>query len=117
MSGALPLDGRRVAAEIRAEVAAKAAALRAAGVVPSLVAVLVGDDPASAVYVRSKEKAAAEAGLASRTIRLPKETSDAELLAAIHGLNEDGSVDAILVQLPLPSHSGYCSATRIAART
>ncbi|HEV8268146.1 MAG TPA: bifunctional 5,10-methylenetetrahydrofolate dehydrogenase/5,10-methenyltetrahydrofolate cyclohydrolase [Thermoanaerobaculia bacterium] len=98
----MPLDGRRVAAEIRAEVAAKAAALRKAGVVPSLVAVLMGDDPASAVYVRSKEKAAAEAGLASRTIRLPKEASEAELLATIHGLNEDGSVDAILVQLPLP---------------
>ncbi|OYV82690.1 MAG: bifunctional methylenetetrahydrofolate dehydrogenase/methenyltetrahydrofolate cyclohydrolase, partial [Acidiphilium sp. 21-68-69] len=94
------IDGKAVAASLRAEVAARAAALRYA---PGLVVVLVGADPASQVYVRNKERAAAAAGIAGETIRLPATTSQAELLAVIDRLNRDGAVDGILVQLPLPA--------------
>ena len=66
--------------------------------------VLVGEDPASQVYVRSKERAAAAMGLAAQTIRLPAETAEAELLAVVRRLNDDAAVDGILVQLPLPQH-------------
>lgn len=93
------IDGKAVAAALRAEVAAKVAQ---AGFTPGLAVVLVGDDPASSVYVRTKDKAAREAGIAARTIRLPAETSQAELLATIRDLNRDDTVDGILVQLPLP---------------
>jgi methylenetetrahydrofolate dehydrogenase (NADP+)/methenyltetrahydrofolate cyclohydrolase len=71
---------------------------------PGLVVVLVGDDPASAVYVKSKDRAAAAAGIASRTIRLPAETTEEALIMQIARLNADPAVDGILVQLPLPSH-------------
>ncbi|OYW09021.1 MAG: bifunctional methylenetetrahydrofolate dehydrogenase/methenyltetrahydrofolate cyclohydrolase, partial [Acidiphilium sp. 37-67-22] len=94
------IDGKAVAASLRAEVAARVAALRYA---PGLVVVLVGADPASQVYVRNKERAAAAAGIAGETIRLPATTSQAELLAVIDRLNRDGAVDGILVQLPLPA--------------
>ena len=99
---ALPLDGKKVAAEIRAEVAAGVRALAERGVVPGLAAVLVGDDPASAVYVRNKGKAAGEAGIASRTLRFPADLRGDDLLRTIDALNRDDEVDAILVQLPLP---------------
>lgn len=97
---ALVIDGRAVAAALRAEVAARVAALSFS---PGLAVVLVGDDPASAVYVRSKDRAAAAAGIAARTIRLPGETSEAALLAVVAGLNADPMVDGILVQMPLPA--------------
>lgn len=100
---ALPLDGKKVAAEIRAEVAAGVRGLAARGIVPGLAAVLVGEDPASAVYVRNKGKAAGEAGITSRTLRLPADLSQDELLRTIDALNRDEEIDAILVQLPLPS--------------
>ena len=93
------IDGKSVAAALRAEVAANVAA---AGFTPGLAVVLVGEDPASNVYVRTKDRAAREAGIEARTIRLPAETSQAELLATIHTLNEDPAIDGILVQLPLP---------------
>lgn len=93
------IDGKAVAAELRARVAERVAALSFR---PGLAVVLVGDDPASAVYVRSKDRAATEAGIATRTIRLPAATTEAELLRVIGGLNADGDVDGILVQLPLP---------------
>jgi methylenetetrahydrofolate dehydrogenase (NADP+) / methenyltetrahydrofolate cyclohydrolase len=96
------LDGKRVAAEVRAEVAARVRALRARGVVPGLAVVLVGDDPASQVYVRNKDKAAAEAGCAVRTLRLTATTGQAELEACVRELSRDASVHGILVQLPLP---------------
>ncbi|MGE5345757.1 MAG: bifunctional 5,10-methylenetetrahydrofolate dehydrogenase/5,10-methenyltetrahydrofolate cyclohydrolase [Acidithiobacillales bacterium] len=99
---ALPLDGRKVAAAIRAEVASGVAALAGRGVVPGLTAVLVGDNPASAVYVRSKGTAAEEAGIAARTLRYPADLPENDLLRTIDGLNRDDAVDAILVQLPLP---------------
>jgi methylenetetrahydrofolate dehydrogenase (NADP+)/methenyltetrahydrofolate cyclohydrolase len=101
---AQPIDGRTIAAAIRAKVAEGAAELaRASGVRPGLAAVLVGDDPASATYVRMKRKACEEAGLASRVLELPVETSQKELLARVAELNADREVHGILVQLPLPA--------------
>ncbi|HWP34091.1 MAG TPA: bifunctional 5,10-methylenetetrahydrofolate dehydrogenase/5,10-methenyltetrahydrofolate cyclohydrolase [Thermodesulfobacteriota bacterium] len=99
------LDGRAVAQGVRARVAAEVAALRAErGVVPGLAAVLVGDDPASALYVRNKERACREAGMVSTTHRLPADTPETALLALLARLNADPAVHAILVQLPLPGH-------------
>jgi len=97
------LDGTATAREIRGEVAAGVAALqRSAGVTPGLTVILVGEHPASMAYVRGKEKAAREAGMASTILRLPATTGEAEILAAIRGLNADAAVHGILVQLPLP---------------
>ena len=97
------LDGRAVAAEIRAEVAARVAALTERGHrAPGLTAVLVGDDPASQVYVRNKRRACEKAGIRGDVIELPGETSQAELLEVVDRLNADDAVDGILVQLPLP---------------
>ncbi len=93
------LDGKALAARVRAEVAARVAQRPRP---PTLAVVLVGDDPASAVYVRSKDRAAREAGIAARTIRLPAATTQQALLAEIRALNDDALVDGILVQLPLP---------------
>jgi methylenetetrahydrofolate dehydrogenase (NADP+)/methenyltetrahydrofolate cyclohydrolase len=97
------IDGKAVAAAIRAEVAAEARALaRKLGRAPALAVVLAGEDPASRVYVRNKQRACEEAGFLSQQINLPVEASQAEVLAAVAGLNADPGVDAILVQLPLP---------------
>ncbi len=99
------LDGKSVAATIRGEVAAGVAALLAAGGRrPGLAAVLVGDDPASAIYVSSKARDCEEVGMASRTHRLPAATEERELLALVDTLNVDETIDGILVQLPLPAH-------------
>lgn len=95
------LDGRAIAARLRARVAADA---RAAGLTPGLTVVIVGDDPASRVYVRNKARAAAAAGFREATIALPAETTEAALLEVIARLNADEDVDGILVQLPLPQH-------------
>jgi methylenetetrahydrofolate dehydrogenase (NADP+)/methenyltetrahydrofolate cyclohydrolase len=105
MSGAQIIDGKAFAADLRARVAAIVPAFRAAaGRAPGLAVVLVGEDPASQVYVRSKHKATVEAGMESFEHRLPATASEAELLAMVERLNADDSVDGILVQLPLPSH-------------
>ena len=98
------IDGVAVAKLVRAEVARDTAALVARGVTPGLTVVLVGDDPASAVYVRSKEKACLEAGMKGETIRLPANTPQADLLALIDRLNADATVHGILVQMPPPKH-------------
>ncbi len=99
------IDGKEVAAELRAEIAREVAALKANGKpAPGLHVVLVGEDPASKVYVASKEKLAAEIGMNSVAHRLPAETTEAALLAKIAELNADHGVDGILVQLPLPKH-------------
>lgn len=99
------IDGRKIAAELRAKVAAATAVLRDRhGVVPGLAVVLVGDDPASDVYVRNKGKATREAGMASFEHRLPAATSQSDLRALVRTLNADESVDGILVQMPLPKH-------------
>jgi methylenetetrahydrofolate dehydrogenase (NADP+)/methenyltetrahydrofolate cyclohydrolase len=97
------LDGRALAGELVAQLRLRVAALRARGVVPTLAVVLVGDDPASHVYVRAKEQRAADADLATRDHRLPASTSTAELIALVHALNRDPAVHGILVQLPLPA--------------
>lgn len=96
------IDGVAVAKEIRAEVARDAAKLIARGVTPGLTVVLVGEDPASAVYVASKEKACKAAGINGETIRLAAATTQADLLAVIDRLNADPAVHGILVQMPLP---------------
>jgi methylenetetrahydrofolate dehydrogenase (NADP+)/methenyltetrahydrofolate cyclohydrolase len=93
------IDGKQVAKTIEAEVVA---AIRALGIAPGLVAVRVGNDPASEVYVRSKAKKAREFGLRGDELILPESTSEAELLAHVDRLNHDDAVDGILVQLPLP---------------
>jgi methylenetetrahydrofolate dehydrogenase (NADP+)/methenyltetrahydrofolate cyclohydrolase len=99
------IDGKARADRLLADVAAAAASLRGGpGIVPGLCAVLVGRDPASEVYVRSKGKAATATGIASFQHVLPETTSEAELLALIATLNADDQVDGILVQLPLPKH-------------
>jgi methylenetetrahydrofolate dehydrogenase (NADP+)/methenyltetrahydrofolate cyclohydrolase len=108
MSGeARILDGKTTARTIREEVAGGCARLRAEhGVVPGLSVILVGDDPASAVYVRNKEAAAREAGMLSRVIRMPPTASEAQVLAEVERLNRDVAVHGILVQLPLPPGIG-----------
>lgn len=103
MSGQI-IDGTAIAAKLRGEVAARALELRAGGVNPTLAVVLVGDDPASAVYVKSKTKAAREANVDVRDHKLPATTSQAELMALVAQLVADPAVDGILVQLPLPAH-------------
>ncbi len=97
------LDGRKLADDIRRQVAADVAALAAeTGIVPGLAVILVGDDPASLVYVRNKERACQAAGMNGTVVRLPPETHEAELLAEIDRLNADPAIHGILVQMPLP---------------
>jgi len=96
------IDGAAVGDAMRSELQRDIRALGARGVTPGLAAVLVGDDPASATYVRMKGKACDEAGLYHETIRLAKETTEAELLALVERLNADHKIHGILVQLPLP---------------
>src|ERR1700689_137546 len=97
------IDGKASAAKLRAEVAEAAKVLRAKSIAPTLAVVLVGDDPASAVYVRSKTKAAREAGVDVRDHKLPATTTQVELMALVRALDADPDVDGILVQLPLPA--------------
>lgn len=98
------IDGRAIAQSIRDEVTRDVAELTIGGVVPGLTVVLVGDDGASATYVRAKEKASKAAGMASVTIRLAATTGQEELLLLVERLNADAAVHGILVQMPLPSH-------------
>jgi methylenetetrahydrofolate dehydrogenase (NADP+)/methenyltetrahydrofolate cyclohydrolase len=101
-AGARLIDGAAVARTVRDRVAAEVAELTALGVIPGLSVVLVGDDPASAVYVRNKEKFAREAGMRGETIRLSAASTQDELLAVVDRLNADPAVHGILVQMPLP---------------
>ena len=103
-SGATLIDGTATGRLVRDDVAREVARLKTLGVVPGLSVVLVGDDPASAVYVRSKGKACEEAGMRGETIRLPADTSEAQLLEQVDALNADPRVHGILVQMPLPRH-------------
>jgi methylenetetrahydrofolate dehydrogenase (NADP+)/methenyltetrahydrofolate cyclohydrolase len=99
------IDGKAVADRLNADTAAKAAAYaRAHGRPPGLAVVLIGDDPASQVYVRNKGKSTIAAGMLSIEHKLPADTSQEELLRLVRALNEDARVDGILVQLPLPKH-------------
>lgn len=105
MSAASLIDGKAFAADLRARVAKTVPSfLAATGKKPGLAVVLVGDDPASQVYVGSKKKATVEAGMASFEHRLAASVSQAELIAIVEKLNADDAVDGILVQLPLPGH-------------
>ncbi len=97
------LDGKAVAARIRGDLGQQVAALAARGVQPGLAVVLVGEDPASQIYVRNKTKACAEAGIRTFDHRLPATTTQGELLALVARLNADPEVDGILIQLPLPA--------------
>jgi len=102
--GATIIDGKAIAAEIRAEVAVKVKKLKENGITPCLAVILVGENPASVSYVTGKQKALSEVGMNDRSIRLPENTNENELLEIIGKLNEDDSVHGILVQLPLPKH-------------
>ena len=96
------IDGKGIAAELRGKIARDVARVSAQGVVPSIAVVLVGEDPASSVYVRAKSKAVAEAGMRAIDRTLPATTSETDLLKLIDELNADRAVNGILVQLPLP---------------
>ena len=98
------IDGVAVARAVRADVASEVAELRARGITPGLTVVIVGADPASQSYVKSKEKASAEVGMKGEIIRLPSNASQRDLEALIDRLNADGTVHGILVQSPLPTH-------------
>jgi len=105
MSGAQIIDGKQIAANVRAEVAAEVARLQKEhGLKPGLAVVLVGEDPASKVYVANKAKQTVEVGMNSWEHRLPAETSEADVLALVNKLNNDPACHGILVQLPLPKH-------------
>ena len=102
---AILIDGKALAQKMQAELAEKVTVMRDKyGIVPGLTVILVGDNPASQVYVRNKERSAVKVGFKSDTIRLPEYVSEEELLEIIEGLNQDPTVHGILVQLPLPSH-------------
>jgi methylenetetrahydrofolate dehydrogenase (NADP+)/methenyltetrahydrofolate cyclohydrolase len=98
------IDGKKIAADIRAELKAEVEKLKAKGIVPGLGVILVGNDPASISYVTAKEKACAEAGIYSDDNRLPAETSEKDLLSLVNKMNKDRKIHGILVQLPLPRH-------------
>ena len=105
MSSTKTIDGKQLAANLRNEIADGVSRLKAEkGVTPGLAVILVGDNPASVSYVTAKEKACREAGMLSREIRLPAETSEAELVSLVESLNGDPAIHGILVQLPVPKH-------------
>jgi len=101
---AFVVDGKAVAKSVRDEVAEKVKELKSKGVTPCLAVILVGENPASVSYVTGKQKALAEAGMADKSVKLPENTSEEELISLIEKLNEDKTVNGILVQLPLPKH-------------
>ncbi|MBR1724527.1 MAG: bifunctional 5,10-methylene-tetrahydrofolate dehydrogenase/5,10-methylene-tetrahydrofolate cyclohydrolase, partial [Ruminococcus sp.] len=98
------IDGKQVSADVKARIAKETAELKAKGVEVGLAVVIVGEDPASQVYVRNKEKACEAVGFNSYKYALPEETTEEELLALVDKLNNDPKVNGILVQLPLPKH-------------
>lgn len=98
------LDGKKMSESLRGELALRVEQLKKRGITPGLAVILVGNDPASEIYVRNKGKGCEEVGMYSRTIRMPQETTQEELEAAIAELNGDPAIHGILVQLPLPAH-------------
>lgn len=98
------IDGKAIAALIRAEQATRAARLKESGIEPALAVILVGEDPASKVYVRNKARACKECGIRSEVIRMSAETTQAELMAEIERVNSDPALHGLLIQLPLPAH-------------
>lgn len=98
------LDGKAASAAVRAQLKEEVAALKEKGIVPGLAVIIVGDDPASRIYVNNKKKACAEVGIYSEEFALPADTSQEELLALVASLNGRSDINGILCQLPLPSH-------------
>ena len=98
------LSGKTMSEELRAEIASRVSALKERGLTPGLAVILVGNDPASEIYVRNKGNGCTEVGMYSRTINMPAETTQEELESAIDALNNDPAIHGILVQLPLPKH-------------
>jgi methylenetetrahydrofolate dehydrogenase (NADP+)/methenyltetrahydrofolate cyclohydrolase len=98
------IDGRRIAAEVRREVAAEVVSLKASGVTPGLAVLLVGNDPASEIYVRNKKRASQEVGILTEIHRIHRDISQPKLLSIVGALNMDERIHGILVQLPLPNH-------------
>ena len=98
------IDGKALAQSVRAGLKEKVEQFKLSSRAPGLTVILVGDNPASQVYIRNKIKACTDVGITSKLEKLPAETSEAELLALLEKLNADDSVDVILVQLPLPRH-------------
>ena len=96
------IDGKAIAAAVRADLAAEVESLKVAGTLPGLAVILVGEDPASQVYVRNKTRACAEVGIHAEEYRLPADTTEQELLALVAELNARADIDGILCQLPLP---------------
>ena len=107
------LDGKVMSDALRAEIAEKVAALKAKGVTPGLAVILVGEDPASQIYVRNKGIGCEQTGMHSVTIRMPEETTQQELEDQIRALNEDPAIHGILVQLPLPKHLDEAAALAV----
>lgn len=99
---AIIIDGKELSKKLKEQMKDRVAQMRQQGIVPKLVVVLVGNNSASEVYVRNKHKACGEVGIESEVIKMPEETTQQELLDVVKGLNEDRTVDGILVQLPLP---------------
>ena len=98
------IDGKSIAKELRESLAPRVAALKEQGIIPGLTVIVVGDDPASAIYVRNKERACVKLGMNSQVLRFPAETTQEEILNTVRLLNQGDSVHGILVQLPLPRH-------------
>ncbi len=98
------MDGKALAEEIKAHIRDEVGLMKNNGIVPSLVTILVGDNQASKIYLRSKHKACGEVGIRSRNVEVPESISGKELLAMVVGLNEDDAVHGILIQMPLPDH-------------
>ena len=98
------IDGKAISASVRAEVAAEVEELKVKGITPGLAVIIVGDDPASRVYVNNKKKACAQAGIYSEEFALPADTTQDELLALVESLNNRSDINGILCQLPLPAH-------------
>jgi len=96
------IDGKKISADVRAQVAAETAALKEQGIVPGLAVIIVGDDPASRVYVNNKKKACAEVGFLSEEYALPADTTQQQLIALVEELNQRKDINGILCQLPLP---------------
>ena len=107
------LDGKLMSDELRARIAERVAALKAKDVTPGLAVILVGEDPASQIYVRNKEKGCEQVGMHSVAIRLPAETTQEELENHIRALNADAAIHGILVQLPLPKHLDEAAALAV----
>lgn len=98
------IDGNLLAAQIKSQIAEQVTSLKASGINPGLAVVLVGDDPASQVYVNHKVKDCEQVGIHSVLVRMPKDTTEAALLAQVEALNQDTTIHGILVQMPIPKH-------------